>query len=935
MNRFLCAWAAALLLWALPAQGQWVDPSRNWRTFDTANFSLHFAEEHRPQAHVVAGVAETVYARVTRWLNWRPEARTHLVVLDSADAANGWASPLPFNWTAIFLSPPDEGELLQNREWLDLVLTHELVHIVHLDLARGSPMALRRIFGRAPPWWLIFPNTLPNVWGPNWVKEGLAVYAESDAGKGWGRLEQSTFEGMMRAEVARGPISLREIHADGRGFPHNRDYLYGGYFFLFLNERYGPRAISSFVENYSDDFIPFRVHTNPVVATRKTMDVLWVEYQDWLRERFAAKPGEAEKGADAAGEIVARAFSLTSPALTPGGGRWYVQSDGYTRPRLLRQAKGGEAEDVRAVERDARLAVSGRDELVVAQPEICNDYNYYYDLYRVGPDDGWERVTTCGRLRFAAPLDDGRIAALRVEKGEGEVVIVDGKGAVERTLYRAAPGESVTGLAAWGQTVALTSLRDGRWSLIEIVEGKASVRVTDPAIKHSPRYGATGDEIYFVANYDNTYNVWSWRRGERMLSRWTRATTGVREISAPVAGEMLLTTIEADGDVLRAYRLPESALERREAAAPAAEAPAPVVADDPQRSPERPYSPWSALLPRSWFPTFYIADGAVAVGVTTFGQDALGLHQYSVSPMYEFTQNKMLGSLIYEYNERHRLLLDRRMSVKASTENNDDEQEVQKYTITDSVQWVSTLRSLSLNTRYYLGLGGALDREKFHDVNAGTTSLSDERVLGLVAGVDTRRIQWLSEGPSQGQQLRLWAETSNGLNGTYSGNVYRGDLRVYLPVRKTVVALRWNEVYGQADAEPIELGGSETNESLALPVLNRREFPLRGYSSGEPVLTGHRSRLGTFEWRVPLSDVDRHFMVPPVGMNRVSMSLFFDIGAAWDSGESPDYHRGVGIELLSDLRFGYLFGLQLRAGVAWGLDGPGETKGYLRIGRSF
>ena len=69
---FLRVWTAALLLWALPAQGQWVDPSRNWRTFDTANFSLHFAEENRPQARVVAGIAETVYARVTGWLQWRP-----------------------------------------------------------------------------------------------------------------------------------------------------------------------------------------------------------------------------------------------------------------------------------------------------------------------------------------------------------------------------------------------------------------------------------------------------------------------------------------------------------------------------------------------------------------------------------------------------------------------------------------------------------------------------------------------------------------------------------------------------------------------------------------------------------------------------------------------------------------------------------------------
>ena len=181
----------------------------------------------------------------------------------------------------------------------------------------------------------------------------------------------------------------------------------------------------------------------------------------------------------------------------------------------------------------------------------------------------------------------------------------------------------------------------------------------------------------------------------------------------------------------------------------------------------------------------------------------------------------------------------------------------------------------------------------------------------------------------------MWAETSNGLNGTYSGNVYRADWRGYLPVGKSVLALRWNEIYGQADAEPIELGGSETNEALALPLLNQREFPLRGYTSGEAALTGQRARVGTIEWRMPLSDVDRHFMVPPVGLNRVSMSLFFDIGAAWNSGASPDYHRGVGIELLSELRFGYLFGLQVRAGVAWGLDDPGKTKGYLRVGRSF
>src|SRR6267142_993079 len=55
---------------------------------------------------------------------------------------------------------------------------------------------------------------------------------------------------------------------------------------------------------------------------------------------------------------------------------------------------------------------------------------------------------------------------------------------------------------------------------------------------------------------------------------------------------------------------------------------------------------------------------------------------------------------------------------------------------------------------------------------------------------------------------------------------------------------------------------------------------------------------------------------PPAGVNRVSLALFFDVGAAWEHDTPPDYHRGVGAELISETRFGYLFGLQARAGVA-------------------
>ena len=912
MKRWLLV--VAWLSWLPAASAQWtelsfVDPGLRWRTLETAAFAVHFADHNRDQARLVAGAAERILPRITSLLRWRPASRIHLVVLNSADFANGLASPVPFNYTMVFLTPPDEGELLQNREWLDLVLTHELFHLVHLDKARGAPLGLRNVFGRIP---FFFPNALQ----PGWIIEGLAVHAESDAGRSFGRLGNTQFEGMMRAEASRGFRSLAEINAGGRGFPLNREYLYGGYFFTFLQELYGARAVIDFIDSYSDNIIPFRVHSNPLTVTRKNMDDLWAEYHRWLVARFAKlRPPPAE------GEVIARDWSLSSPALSPDGSRWYIRADGYTRPQLMRQAPAGKPEALRGVEQDARLTLSANGSALLVQPEICRNYNYYYDVHRVAPDGGLKRLSNCGRFRLAAPMDDGRVVGIRNEAGQAQAVTLDGE-----VLYRAAPGEALTGVATKGAKVVITSLRDERWSLLSIAAGKSQVLVSDSAAKHSPRIGER-DEVFFIADYGKVYNVWSLRDGQ--LLRWTEAAHGVREISAPQRGEILLTTIEADGDALRLFRLPDQPLEQRPAHA--AEQAAPAAMPSVSVS-DRRYSPLSSLLPRSWLPMVEIAEGMVALGAATFGQDALAVHQYAVGAMYEFTQNELLGNLGYLYDGRHGLWVDRSMTVKETVGN---EEEIAAYEISEGVQWVSTWRHLALNRRLYWGLGGALEREKHYRIGTPTATQQDERVLGLVAGLDTRRTFWMSEGPSTGFQLRLFAETSHGLHGAYSGDVYRVDGRLHLPLGRTVLSLRWNEAWGESDAEPFQLGGSRSDPAFLLPILNQREFPLRGYTSGEETLLGNRARVTSAELRIPLKDVDLHAMVPPVGLNRLALNLFMDVGDAWARDADPDWHRGYGIELMAEVRFGYLLGSHLRIGIADGRDEGGKTTAYLRVGRAF
>ncbi|MFY9511054.1 MAG: BamA/TamA family outer membrane protein, partial [Rubrivivax sp.] len=215
----------------------------------------------------------------------------------------------------------------------------------------------------------------------------------------------------------------------------------------------------------------------------------------------------------------------------------------------------------------------------------------------------------------------------------------------------------------------------------------------------------------------------------------------------------------------------------------------------------------------------------------------------------------------------------------------------------------------------------------------------DERVLALLAHLDTRGTDWFSEGPNRGLRASLLFETykpfTQGAAG-YDGQLLRADLRGFVPLGKSVLALRWTEARASGRTAAFKLGGAGDRLLQIGTVLNERELSLRGYRGDEAELAGRNARVASLEWRTPLADIDRHTMVPPVGINRLSAALFFDAGGAWNDSNGPDrWRRGVGVELLGELKLLYALGLQLRAGVARGLDTPQGTQAYLRIGRSF
>ncbi|MBL8342247.1 MAG: hypothetical protein JNL30_12325 [Rubrivivax sp.] len=989
----LVALLLALLL--APAHAQFADPGPDWSTSDSAHLRIHHRSAQRAQAEAVARAAERAWPRVTQALAWEPRGRIDIVLFSELDISNGFTTPLPFNLIGVFLTPPDEGQLLDNSAWLDLLLVHELTHAVHLDKVRGAPRVLQAIFGRIV--WFV-----PNLFNPGWVVEGLAVWEESDreqAGQGRGRLKGPYFEAWLRAERKRGFLSLREINADGRALPLAKQYLYGAYFFEFLHRRYGPGKAQEMVQQYSGNigFAP-RLHSMPWGATGKTMDVLWEEFLADLNEQVTARAAPIERVPEVTGRrVLGPVFELPTLAALPDGSVLAVVDDGLKAPRIerLRRNAAGEVtrEKVTEVLRDARLEAGADGSVLVMQPDICRSHYLSYDVYRL-QGSSLKPLTRCAHLRravqvgatrserggvVASTAPTGELVAIQLDGGRTRIVRLKPASADAPTVLFAPPeGTDVIdiALATDGRTLHAVTKREGDW---RIVEFDLSAGAAAPVLRlahHAPitqlRHGPQGLEMLAVdAGVPNLWRL-------TPSGQWLRLTHSHTAVAAHAGsapdGSLAMAVVAPQGYELRwmdattplqqrAASLAVAAQGPAAASAPAATGPvqppgAPPASGAPAASaeaaaelgPARPYAAWRTLYPRSWFPALTSDRGLTAYGASTTGADAVGWHVYTAYLQYETSQKEWLGGFEYIWRGVHGLALDRKLVARAWTGGSGDE-ETTLYDRELQAQWLTLAPVPGLNSlshRVSVGIGAALDRiERVTVAGGGTSRRQDERIAALLADYDSRGSNWYADGANRGLKLTLRGESYKPFENNradaapdYDGLVVRADAKAYFGIGPGVLALRLTEARARERTRPFQLGGAtEAGRGIGF-ALNNRELALRGYKGDEPQLLGPQARLGTVEWRMPIVDIDRHGMVPAVGINRLAATVFYDIGGVWAAGASgpASYYRSAGLELRGEVRLLYALALELRAGVGHALDpiaGRSRTRGYLTLGQAF
>ena len=641
--------------------GQTVPPHEEYRTLETENFRVTFPEGLEEVGRSAAIVAERAHAALRESFLRPPSGPIDLLVTDHSDLSSGFAEVFPSNRMFVWVQPPLDGFALSHfDQWLELVITHELTHVFHLDRSGPIGTGVRAVFGRVPWTWPAYPAYTTSFLGI----EGVATHLESAHTRA-GRVHGNFQEAVVRTQALGGGA---ESVAQGLGrsplWPAgDRPYVLGSLFFRHLSDTYGEPAVVEFFRAMANLWVPYRLDAAARETFGSSFQDLWSEWISGIEfEANALRVRIEGSGQSVEPELLTEAGRWAlHPAPGPDSrGLAYVRADGRSDPQVILRTAGGERALTRwnSLDRPAWLSDGS---LLLPQPEYFDTYRVYRDLFRVALDGEVTRLTRGLRVVHADPHPKrDEIVAVLPDGEANRLVILGLDGTVLRVLENSEPGV-LWSLPRWspdGERVAVVRRRPGGWTavlVVDIARGSVQQILEDRSLNNAPAWSPDGEMVLWSSDRSGLPNLYAARAdgaqdgsaGAPGLRQVTDLTTGGTFPSVDRAGEWIyLSVLSDDGwEIGRVPFNPSSWFDplpidpRYDGVGPEGSR---MEQDSGRRevlagTEIREYSAIQTLFPRYWLPIRVESESAlgtevlpVAWGARTSGSDLVGRHEYDL-----------------------------------------------------------------------------------------------------------------------------------------------------------------------------------------------------------------------------------------------------------------------------------------------------------------
>ncbi len=980
MTSLVRAAALALLLLAsgpLRLRAQ-LSPADRWFTIETPHFRVHFIKALETEARRGAVNAERAFAQLSTELR-PPSGKVDLVIADSYDYVNGYATPFPSNRIVVYAHPPvDAPELRNYDDWSQLVITHELTHIFHLDRSDGIWRIGRSILGRNPA---LFPNS----YLPSWLLEGLAVYYESRI-TGSGRLEGTEHYMIARAAAEAHHLPrLGDISRESTRFPGGESvYAYGGLIFDYLSRTRGPQSVARFIDVTSRDIFPLSLNAKAKRAFGISFENAFRDWSDSLSRAVTASsaplPGWRTLTRD--GRFVEAPRWMGDSAIV------YAASTGREVPSAYSVLLDGKIRRLgrrNGLDANVPLASGG---ILYSQPDYTDPFHVRNDLY-VSLDGHDIQLTHGARLAQPDARRDGQIVAVQSLPGSTRLVRVspDGKTITALTTGTA---ETQWGEPRWspdGKSIAAIRLRRGGTNEIVILDASGQserVLISEHAVVATPSWSPAGDRIYYTSTRSGVTQAYVTPSDRAASDRvlLSNSSTGLFSVEASPSGEKLAglqfsfdgyhvgVTTERPTESVR-----DTMVTAARAGCPncrlAAAVNAPVSLADLPRTTS--YSPWQSLAPKYWSPVFTLANNGNVFGAATSGEDIIGRHSYYAEADFNsrYRETEAFGAYRYAGFGQPFVSLTAQQTFDHFGLVNAAGNDVGTLARRARIYGVSTsVIRPRFRTNASAAIGGELESRDYSTdpdtLISGlpaiySRTLHYPSVVASASWSNTQRPA-LSISREDGVSLsastrRRWrtgdvANASNSVIGVvaaYKSLDLSGFAHHVIAARVAGAAADRNAI-STFSAGGLSGGSLEVLSGISVGT-TRRTFGVRGFPPSSE--QGTKALGGTVEYRAPIAAPSTRVPFVPILFDRISVAAFGEAARAWcpaGTTQTPTICRSrnrnspwlgsVGAEADFDTAVQYDVPARIRAGIAVpvlnrGFADARAVSFYLTLGTSF
>lgn len=247
-------------------------------SFGDYKYEIIYDKKDKLFASKVESILQNKTGILSNYFQYAPQDPIHFVIDSDSVVANGSAQVIPTNIITLYNFPPSHyNSLNTSSNWEEILVVHELVHIIHMDQTRSFLKYMRYIFG-----------SIGKLGGitPRWFTEGVATWAESQFTSS-GRLKDPLIKYEVELKL-KDPSFCQEVDClDEPGqYPYGHTPYWVGAHFLKYLESKKEGTIRCLIERNSET-IPFNLNRAFNLCLNKSLFVKFREFRQSLLSRSA------------------------------------------------------------------------------------------------------------------------------------------------------------------------------------------------------------------------------------------------------------------------------------------------------------------------------------------------------------------------------------------------------------------------------------------------------------------------------------------------------------------------------------------------------------------------------------------------------------------------------------------------------------------------